>query len=66
MDVPSAGTVRFLKLPEVLDRIGISRTSVYDLIREGKFPQPVRIGRSTLWPDHVIREWQEGVMRGEN
>lgn len=65
MDAQSVKTIKFLKLPDVLDRVGVSRTTVYDLIKAGKFPEPLRVGRSTLWPDYKIREWQEGVMRGE-
>ncbi len=30
---------RFLRIPEIVDRTGMSRTTIYDRINEGKFPE---------------------------
>lgn len=41
---------RFLRLREVLDMTGLSRSSLYAMVSEGKFPEPVAIsGRSKAW-----------------
>lgn len=37
--------VRMLRLPMVLARTGLSRSTLCELIREGSFPKPVRLGR---------------------
>ena len=36
------------RLPEVQARVGIRRSKIYDLIREGRFPKPVRICSSNV------------------
>ena len=36
--------VSFLRLPEVKAVTGLSKTSIYELIREKRFPAPVRLG----------------------
>lgn len=42
--------VRFLRLKEVLAICGKSRSSVYDAIKKGDFPKPVKLsGRSSAW-----------------
>ena len=32
------------RLPEVMERVGLSRAAIYKLLREGRFPQRVRLG----------------------
>lgn len=34
---------RFLRIPEVLERTGLSRTRLYAEIEAGRFPKPVKI-----------------------
>jgi predicted DNA-binding transcriptional regulator AlpA len=42
--------VSFLRLPEVKALTGLSKTSIYELIREKSFPAPVRLGpRAVSW-----------------
>lgn len=41
---------RLLRLPEVLARVPISRSSWWEGCRAGRFPQPIKIGpRTTVW-----------------
>lgn len=35
---------RLIRVPEVLRRVGFSRTTMYELIKEGRFPDKVIIG----------------------
>ena len=49
---------RLLRQPEVLDRVGLSRTTVWKLEREGLFPQRRRItGNLVGWLDTEIEEF---------
>ena len=49
---------RYLRLPEVIERCGYSKPSIYRLVKEGKFPRPVKLGaRAVAWPEHVIQDW---------
>ncbi|PLK49426.1 AlpA family transcriptional regulator [Uliginosibacterium sp. TH139] len=43
-------TTSFLRLPEVLSIIPISRATWYEGIKKGRFPAPVKLGpRVSLW-----------------
>jgi prophage regulatory protein len=42
--------VTFIRLPEVKAVTGLSKTSLYALIKEKSFPAPVRLGpRAVAW-----------------
>jgi prophage regulatory protein len=48
----------FMRLPHVKAVTGLSKTSIYELIREKSFPAPVRLGpRSVAWVKAEIRQW---------
>jgi prophage regulatory protein len=37
---------------------GLGKTTVYAMVKEGKFPQPIKIGmRFVAWPAHEIEAW---------
>lgn len=49
-----------LRLPEVVRRTGFKRSYIYQLMREGTFPQASRIGvRSVGWDSYTIEQWIE-------
>ncbi len=49
---------RILRLPEVLARIGLKRSTVYQFVADGKFPKPVRLGlRSVGWRESDVEKW---------
>ena len=50
--------VAFLRLPEVKAMTGLSKSSLYALIKEKSFPAPVRLGaRSVAWVRSEVRQW---------
>jgi prophage regulatory protein len=50
--------VIFLRLPGVKAVTGLSKSSLYALIRGNIFPAPVRIGpRSVAWVESEVKEW---------
>ncbi len=55
----SASTAdRLLRLDEVAARTGLGRTTIYRKMREGSFPEPLKIGaRAVRWPESEIEEW---------
>lgn len=56
--------IRFLRLPEVRERVGLSRSQIYRLIQEGEFPAPVKVGTTiSVWPDAEINRWQTEVLQ---
>jgi prophage regulatory protein len=49
----------FLRRPTVETRTGLSRSSIYQRIKDGSFPAPVRIGpRAVAWVEADIEAWQ--------
>ena len=52
-------TTRVIKIKEVLDRTQVSRSQVYSLIAEGKFPKPIKLGggRSSGWISSEVDQW---------
>jgi prophage regulatory protein len=54
----SLDDVTFLRLPEVKAVTGLSKTSLYTLIREKSSPAPVRLGpRAVAWVRSEVRRW---------
>ena len=49
---------KILRLPVVLDRTGLSRSTVYLRVTEGRFPTPVSLGaRAVGWIEAEVEEW---------
>lgn len=61
------GEARLIRLPAVQERVGMGRTAVYELIKAGKFPRPVKVGAASAWIDIEITRWIEqlAASRGE-
>jgi len=55
---------RIIRLPAVLDATGQGKSKVYQLIKEGKFPAPVRLGaRNVGWIESEVQKWIEDLPR---
>ncbi|ATQ78311.1 hypothetical protein CR152_30215 [Massilia violaceinigra] len=51
---------KFLRLPAVIDIVGIQRTAIYERIKAGNFPKPISLGpRAVVWDSTEIASWQE-------
>ena len=49
---------KILRLPDVLQRCGLSRSSLYSQVAEGEFPKPVKIStRSVGWVESDLDDW---------
>lgn len=58
------GDVTFLRLPEVKAVTGLSKSSLYALIREKSFPAPIRLGpRAVAWVRSEVRQWASERVR---
>jgi prophage regulatory protein len=55
--VPTGASI-LLRLPHVISRTGLPKSSIYMLMGQGKFPRPVKItSRAVAWPSSVVDEW---------
>jgi prophage regulatory protein len=50
---------RLLRRPGVEDKVGFKHSAIYELIKRGEFPSPIRIGRSSFWLESEIDSWIE-------
>jgi prophage regulatory protein len=61
--LPIARSTRLLRLPEVIARVGLKRSTIYKRMGEGTFPKPKKIGqRSVAWSETDIDLWINEVM----
>ena len=50
--------MQILRVKEVARRLGISRSTLYVWIKEGRFPSPIRLGvRMVGWKDSDVNQW---------
>jgi prophage regulatory protein len=53
-----ANEERFLRLPEVRNRVPYSRATIYRLISQGQFPEPFKLGpRAVAWRASDVDNW---------
>ena len=54
---------RILRRPAVESKVGLKRSALYDLIAQGKFPKPIRVGDpdssagAVGWLESEIDSW---------
>jgi prophage regulatory protein len=49
---------KILRLPDVIERVGFSRSSIYASVNKGTFPKPVKIGiRAVGWLESDVDVW---------
>lgn len=47
-----------LRLPVVKGRTGLSRSSIYEMMKHGQFPAPVKLGeRAVGWVEAEVEAW---------
>lgn len=53
-----ADAERVLRLREVIARVGLKRSCIYGLIKNGQFPEPIRLTRAAVgWLETDISNW---------
>lgn len=56
---------RFLRIAEVIDIVGLSRSEIYRLMRRDSFPRPIKISADSrrnapaLWVSGEVRSWMQ-------
>lgn len=55
--------MNFLKVREVAQKLNISRSSVYEFMRRGNFPQPYKFGKAIRWDEVDVENWARGQIK---
>jgi prophage regulatory protein len=54
---------RILRLPAVLDRTGLSRSTLYRKIQQGAFPRQIALSaRCAGWRESAVEAWMRNPM----
>ncbi len=59
LDLPRPAFDRFIKIRAVMDRVGLSSTSIYTFMKRGEFPPNIKVGRTSLWSEYSINAWMD-------
>ena len=56
-------TYKILRLPEIKEQCGISRSAIYQGMKEGTFPKSISLGtRMVGWSETEINDWLENKL----
>lgn len=56
-----------LRLPMVIQQTGLSRTVIYERIKDGTFPPPIKLSvRASAWPAHEIAACNQAHINGKS
>ena len=54
---------RFLRVRDVLEMTGMSRSFIYAQMAEGTFPKQIQLGpRAIVWNEREVVQWMEDCM----
>ncbi len=54
--------MKFLRIPDVIKKTGLARSTIWMMCKEGRFPIPIKISeRVTVWDNDLIEEWMKEV-----
>ena len=60
-----SNSLRILRLPAVISRLGLSRSTIYDRVGKGLWPRPVPLGpRAVGWPSSEIDSMLTATVAG--
>lgn len=55
---------RVLRLPDVKNATGLSRSSIYQMMSEGSFPRNISLGKHAVgWLENEISDWINSRIR---
>ena len=49
----------FLRLPSVIERTTLSKSSINRREKEGRFPQRLKLENCVFWYEHEIEDWMK-------
>ena len=53
---------RLLRLPEVMHRVGLKRSAIYQRMSEGRFPKSRSLGpKCAVWVESEVEEWVSNI-----
>ena len=51
---------KFIRLPGVLDRAGVQKSKLWEMVKKEEFPQPIKLSPgTTVWIEEEVDQWVE-------
>jgi prophage regulatory protein len=52
-------------MKQLLEKVPVSRSTLYQWVKDGKFPKPVRksSSRCTFWNESDVNDWMENAVK---
>ncbi|QQQ15648.1 MULTISPECIES: helix-turn-helix transcriptional regulator [Aeromonas] len=69
MEAPATNSaeMRFIRVREAVARTGLSKSSIYDLMAQGRFPQTIRLGgRTVAFIESEVDAWMAQRVAARN
>jgi prophage regulatory protein len=55
---PAQSVTQFYRLPTLQAKLGISRSHIWAMVKEGKFPKPIKLSpKCTVWNAADVERW---------
>lgn len=57
--------IRLIRIQEVMDKVGIAKSTVWDIVKKETFPKPRKLSpRVTVWVEAEIDEYITNIVIG--
>lgn len=50
---------------QLCEQLGISERTVENMVKDGTFPPPVRVGKYVYWSEIAVRKWQQRLFAAQ-
>ncbi len=54
-----------LDKPTVCDRLGVAPRTLENMVRDGEFPPPVRVGKRVFWSEVAVAAWHKRLFAAQ-
>lgn len=54
---PQAQPLRMERMADLQGRVGLKKSQLFQLIKDGEFPKPVKVGRASLFVSAEVDAW---------
>lgn len=63
MSKSSEQAIRLIRMPELKSTTGLSKSAIYDRMKDGTFPKSVSLGgQSVAWVASEVQDWVKGAI----
>lgn len=59
-------TDRIIRLPQVMNKVGMKKSAIYSRIKDGDFPAPIKLGKhASGWLESAVDQWIRKLARND-